>query len=678
MKNKKWLIGIVAAIVLLLSGILYFVFSNQDQNTTLTILEKRWIENNKNKIIDFGILNDVAILNNQGEGVFFDFLDSLEVTTGLEFNKISYDYGSKIDNEYKFNVVDEVKNNDILVYTDNYVILSKNNIKYNKLIDVNNLTLGVLSDKIEEVNNYINNSNLLFKSFETIDDLVEEIDKEESSVDAIVLPKLLFLGKKFQNKLYINYNIVEMQDNYVISLGNTDKLNDIITKYYTKWFNEEYDDAYSKYFTSTYFSKHEVDEQTKAKFRSKRYVYGFVNNAPFDKAIESNLLGTNSSIISDFSKLSNVEVTYKEYDSFEKLLNDFNANNIDFYFDMYSSPSEYKTDVYKTVSAYDEQIVVTTNISNNVIINSTSSLKGKNVATLKNTKIVDFLTKIGANVATYDSISELVKSKNDDTLIVLDLLTYNYYSKDEFKNYKIDYQFALDTEYNYIIRDISDNEVFMNFLDFYLSFTNEKELINKGYYNAIKKNNNLDLVKNIIVGLIILAVLGIVYLIATKTKNKKKKTMKKEDKLRYVDMLTSLKNRNYLNDSIEKWDASEIYPQAIIIVDLNNIAYVNDNYGHQEGDNVIKEAANILITAQLENSDIIRTNGNEFLIYLVEYDEKQVVSYIRKLNKELKELSYGFGAAIGYSMITDAIKTIDDAINEATLDMRNNKEELNN
>ena len=34
--------------------------------------------------------------------------------------------------------------------------------------------------------------------------------------------------------------------------------------------------------------------------------------------------------------------------------------------------------------------------------------------------------------------------------------------------------------------------------------------------------------------------------------------------------------------------------------------------------------------------------------------------------------------AIGYSIITDGIKTIDDAINEATLDMRNNKEELNN
>ena len=120
------------------------------------------------------------------------------------------------------------------------------------------------------------------------------------------------------------------------------------------------------------------------------------------------------------------------------------------------------------------------------------------------------------------------------------------------------------------------------------------------------------------------------------------------------------------------------HPQSIIIVDLNNIAYINDNYGHQEGDEVIKQAANILINNQMPNSDIIRTNGNEFLIYLVEYDEKQVASYIKKLTKEFKELAHGFGAAIGYSMITDGIKTIDDAVNEATLDMRNNKEELNN
>ena len=141
--------------------------------------------------------------------------------------------------------------------------------------------------------------------------------------------------------------------------------------------------------------------------------------------------------------------------------------------------------------------------------------------------------------------------------------------------------------------------------------------------------------------------------------------------------MTSLKNRNYLNYNISKWEENVIYPQSFVVVDLNNIKYVNDNHGHEEGDNVIKKAASILIINQLENTDIIRTDGNEFLIYMVGYSEKEVISYTRKIYKELKELPYGFGASVGYSMITDDIKTIDDAINEATLEMRKAKESLN-
>lgn len=52
---------------------------------------------------------------------------------------------------------------------------------------------------------------------------------------------------------------------------------------------------------------------------------------------------------------------------------------------------------------------------------------------------------------------------------------------------------------------------------------------------------------------------------------------------------------------------------------------------------------------------------------MVGYSEKDVVAYTRKIYKELKELPYGFGATIGYSMIMDDVKTVDDAINEATM-----------
>ena len=110
---------------------------------------------------------------------------------------------------------------------------------------------------------------------------------------------------------------------------------------------------------------------------------------------------------------------------------------------------------------------------------------------------------------------------------------------------------------------------------------------------------------------------------------------------------------------------------------LNNIKDINDSHGHEEGDTIIKKAASTLIVNQEPNTDIIRTDGNEFLVYMVGYSEKDVISYTRKIYKELKELPYGYGAAIGYSMIMDDIKTVDDAINEATIDMRNKKENNN-
>ena len=166
--------------------------------------------------------------------------------------------------------------------------------------------------------------------------------------------------------------------------------------------------------------------------------------------------------------------------------------------------------------------------------------------------------------------------------------------------------------------------------------------------------------------------------IAYRTFQKKKKQIKKvkiTDRHKYTDMLTSLKNRNYLNVKMPEWEECEVFPQSIVMVDLNNVKYVNDNYGHEEGDQLIVKAAGILVNTQLENSEIIRTDGNEFLIYLVGYSDRQISTYTKKLAKEMKNLPHEFGAAIGYSIINDEIKTLDDAINEATLEMITNKED---
>lgn len=682
MKKKQVLIISIIVVIIAIIGVLYFIFTNEDGKSTLTLVEKQWIQNNKNDIIDFGFINDVAILNNSGEGIVFDFIEKIEEDTGIDFNKVSYKYGEEIDESYSFKVVEEVSDKDILIYTDNYVLIGKENIKYNNLNEIPKATIGVLTSQMDNTNNYLISDNLLYKPYNNITELFTSLESKDSGINYIVLPKLVFLSNyENYNNLYINYNITELVDNYVLSLGDTKKLNNILTKYYKKWSAEEYNTTYASEFTNLYFELSDAEEQAKVKFRSKRYVYGFVENAPFDIEVNGKLVGINSSIIKSFADIANIEVTFDKYSNVDKLRNAFASGDIDLYFDKYNE-KEYDLDVYNTVSPYDEKIVVASGYNNDLILNSVKSLKGLSVITLSNTIIEDELNEVEADVKTYNSVSDLLSAVNNNSIVVIDKATYDFYKNSSFENFKIDYQYNLNNDYTYMIRDIKNNEVFENFFNYYLAFANETPMINTGYYNAVNATTTSTLLRKVITGLGLVIILLLAFLLGSRfmpNKSKKRKTtMRKEDKLRYVDMLTSLKNRNYLNDNIELWDASEVYPQSIIILDLNNIAYINDNYGHQEGDEVIRQAANILIKNQIPKSDIIRTNGNEFLIYLVEYDEKQVIAYIKKMNKEFKELAHGFGAAIGYSMITDGIKTIDDAINEATLDMRNNKEELNN
>lgn len=182
------------------------------------------------------------------------------------------------------------------------------------------------------------------------------------------------------------------------------------------------------------------------------------------------------------------------------------------------------------------------------------------------------------------------------------------------------------------------------------------------------KNNKVVgfIVDNIIYIVIAIVIISVISYMLLKKDLYKKKT-RKEDRLYYLDAMTNVKNRNYLNDNIEFWNSSKIYPQAIVIIDINKLKTLNDKYGHEAGDNQIRSVASVLIRTQKDNTEILRTDGDEFMIYMVGYDEKKVGSYIHKLNREI-QLSLSnrdYGVSIGYSMINSEQTTIDDAINDS-------------
>ena len=681
--NKKVLFIILGSIALVLMGFgTYYYFASEDKNTTLTKIEREWIQSNKQNLIDLGFANDIPVLNHIGEGLVFDFFKDLEDSTELEFNRISYSYNDEITDKYSFKMIKKIESNQIKIYEDDYVLLTTENKKYNNVNEIEDLNIGVLESDLTEVKNYFNNCNgCKFNGFKSIEELLnnivgEENDMVEPTLDAIIAPQLLTLEYVLSDKLYNSYLINDIHINYVITLGNIDKLNNIIKKYYLKWSSENFDEKFNKYFTDCYFDFSGTDQNSLASFKGKRYTYGYIENAPYDIEISGNLYGTNKAILDKFEEVADIEIVYKKYDSIDSLIKAFNNGNIDiFYNNTYQSG--YDLNGFVSNNAYLGKVAIISNNGAIENINSLKSLKNKSIAVLKNSNISKLVTDNGAKKVEYDSLDKLLKSNAD--LIAIDFSTYNFFNKDKLKNYKIEYIHEVIDGYGYTMKSVANNSVFNEYLNFYLNAFAQNEEIGLGIDRINSKLNQKALMKDLflISGLILVFVSSIIF---TNQMNKAKKpsiSFKKSEKIKYMDMLTSLKNRNYLNDNIDKWEESQVYPQAVIIIDLNNIAYINDNYGHNAGDEEIKEAANVLIKNQVINSDIVRTNGNEFLIYLIGYKERQIELYIKKLNKELKELSHGFGAAIGYSMITDDIKTIDDAINEATIAMRQIKEETN-
>ncbi len=91
------------------------------------------------------------------------------------------------------------------------------------------------------------------------------------------------------------------------------------------------------------------------------------------------------------------------------------------------------------------------------------------------------------------------------------------------------------------------------------------------------------------------------------------------EELAIRDGLTGLYNRRYLDDALERELARaqrEGHPVSIALIDLDNFKQLNDTYGHQAGDAVLKSLSHLL-AEQVRSSDIAcRWGGEEFVLVL--------------------------------------------------------------
>ena len=681
-KNYKWLVAlfIIALIVILM--VLIGFSKDSKVNTTLNLTEKKWIENNKKSVINVSIANDIPVFSNEGKGIFFDYINELENKTGLTFNLISYDPNSTLkQNDLYFEVVKQanysnVKENDMLFYNDYYVLVGKKEEKINEPSDVINKKIGVLNDDLSNVSYFVTSENgVNYSPYKTADEIKNALTNGD--VDYIAVPKTRYLNFILSNNYHIVYNITEMKEAYVLKTSSSvdRNLTSIVNKNYIDYKTNLLDEKYNESFFNLLLSENNISEKQKADFLGKEYVFGYLENEPYTNVINNRLIGLDSTFINLFNSVTGASFDIKKYRSVEDLTKGLNEGRVDIapnYYNYQGLSGDYVT----TISPYDEQYVVLVGKERtDIVVNSVKSLKGKEVISVNSTLSKFLETKGNAKVKTYDNISTLISKMNKEDIIVLDKNIYEMYKDSNLSDYRVIYNDKENLQYGYILRKANENNTFVDLITTYMEISNYKQIHNIAWkdYSADSKE-----VSHIYIYLFVILLVLLILWAIFRRKIKIKRKNKREETIRYIDPLTSLKNRNYLNKNFASWENNSIYPQAIIVINLNNLRHVNDVYGHEEGDKLIKLAANVLIRNQLDQSDIIRTDGNEYLIYMVGYEKNKVVTYMRKLYKELGELPYGYGATLGYSMIEDDIKSIDDAINEAVLEIRANKEMNNN
>lgn len=666
-KNNKKLLVIIGLIAVVLSIAVFLAIRMNRNSTELSLSEKKWIEDNKKSMIDIYVMNELPLFSASEDDVFLSFLTYFESETGLSLNKVSYSLNSTIPSgDYLFKIVnesDDIGRNDLLFYEDNYVILSKTNKKIQDLSKLSNYKIGVLTSNLSSVSEYLTyDSNLTFTNYSDDVQLLNAFSADE--VNYIVVPKNRYLNEIVTNNYYVVNNLSNLSNKYVLSISNkNNKLDSIFTKLYTKWYKNNFKRLFSKKMSEYYFETKEIDDRSISSFKGKKYIYGYVENAPYEI---SNNKGLNLEFLKGFETFAGVEFQFKKYSSVKALNDAFNKGEVDIVFNYYGFDTGSSNE---TINVYNSSYVILTHINNNITVDSWASLVGKEIYALKDTALTTYVNNNSkATIKTYSKLKNLLKTK--EPLVLFDLNTYNFYKNTKLRDYYIVFEGTLDLNYNFLVKRDSTNNTFSEVFQYYLSNINHTEFKNRGMSNIM----NYNILESI--SLFYYAVFAgiVVVLLAFLRLRKERKVKLSEEKSKYIDPLTSLKNRNYLSTNMDKWDENKVYPQAIIVIDLNDLKTINNELGYQEGDTVIKAAANILIKNQLKNTDIIRTDGNEFMIYMVGYNEDQVVLYMRKLYKLMKDLPHEKGATLGYSMILNDIKLIEDAINDAVLDIKKNKD----
>ena len=152
-----------------------------------------------------------------------------------------------------------------------------------------------------------------------------------------------------------------------------------------------------------------------------------------------------------------------------------------------------------------------------------------------------------------------------------------------------------------------------------------------------------------------------------------------------TDQLTGLYNRFYFEELAKEREGHFQYPLTIITADCDNLKIINDQFGHQAGDQYICYARDVLKECSPDDAYIFRMGGDEFLVAIPNTPKgegKDIVKRIMEQSEKYKNDRFSLKISVGSYTIENASTTIEVAVNQSDREMykikKQHKQEENN
>lgn len=154
---------------------------------------------------------------------------------------------------------------------------------------------------------------------------------------------------------------------------------------------------------------------------------------------------------------------------------------------------------------------------------------------------------------------------------------------------------------------------------------------------------------------------------------------KKVEELSVIDGLTGVYNRNYLKYRVEEKKKKLIFPFTVIMFDCNYLKKVNDQFGHEYGDILLKIVADTLKEEMPEDSPVIRMGGDEFMILgngITEEKASELMANIQESLKRKSKEKIPLRLAMGSYTVQSKEFSFEEVCHEADLRMYADKKRL--